>query len=122
MPVATPLILLLVASSGAAPAWPVNEGAVPAANREDFAEYIHYEYSPEDDLVAAFDALGHPMRMGHESHLLVKETKRSGLSFHFAYEDRGNDARRVATWGTVAPNSEASAHAMLPPWEARWSR
>jgi RHS repeat-associated protein len=72
---------------------------VPAPDREDFVEYIRYDYSPEGDLVAAFDALGHPMRMGYDRHLLVKETKRSGLSFHFAYEGRGNDARCIATWG-----------------------
>jgi YD repeat-containing protein len=121
--VATPLILLLVALSGAAPAWPAaNKSAVSAPDREDFVEYIRYEYSPEGDLVAAFDALGHPMRMGYDRHLLIKETKRSGLSFHFAYEGRGNDDRCAAPRGTVSPNGKASAQAMLPPWEARFMR
>jgi RHS repeat-associated protein len=71
----------------------------PAPDAEAFVEYIRYDYSPEGDLVAAVDVLGHAMRMGYDRHLMVKETKRSGLSFHFAYEGRGNDARCIATWG-----------------------
>jgi RHS repeat-associated protein len=72
---------------------------VPAPDSEAFVEYIRYGYSPEGDLIAATDVLGSSVRMGYEHHLMVKETKRSGLSFHFAYEGRGNDARCIATWG-----------------------
>jgi YD repeat-containing protein len=121
--VATPLILLFVALSGAAPAWPAaNKSAVSAPDREDFVEYIRYEYSSEGDLVAAFDALGHPMRMGYDRHLLIKETKSNGLSFHFTYEGRSSDDRCAATRGPVSPNGKTSAQAMLPPWEARFTR
>jgi RHS repeat-associated protein len=72
---------------------------VPAPDAEAFVEYIRYDYSPEGDLVAATDVLGRAMGMGYERHLMVKETKRGGLSFHFAYEGRGNDAHCIATWG-----------------------
>jgi YD repeat-containing protein len=72
---------------------------VPAPAAESFVEYIRYDYSPEGDLIAATDVLGRAMRMAYERHLMVKETKRSGLSFHFAYEGRGNDACCIATWG-----------------------
>ena len=72
---------------------------MPAPDAEAFVEYIRYDYSPEGDLIAATDVLGRAMRMGYERHLMVKETRRSGLSFHFAYEGRGNDARCIATWG-----------------------
>jgi RHS repeat-associated protein len=121
--VATPLILLLVALSGAAPAWPAaNKSAVSAPDREDLVEYIRYEYSPDGDLVAAFDALGHPMRMGYDRHLLIKETKSNGLSFHFTSEGRSSDDRCAATRGPVSPNGKTSAQAMLPPWEARFTR
>jgi len=72
---------------------------VPAPDAEAFVEYLRYDYSPEGDLIAATDVLGRAMRMAYERHLMVKETKRSGLSFHFAYEGRGNDARCIATWG-----------------------
>jgi RHS repeat-associated protein len=100
----------------------VNESPVPAPDREDFVEYIRYEYSPEGDLIEAFDALGHPMRMGYDRHLLIKETKSSGLSIHFTYEGRGSDDRCAATRGPDSPNGEASAQAVLPPWEARFTR
>ena len=72
---------------------------VRVPDAEAFVEDIRYDYSPEGDLIAATDVLGRAMRMAYERHLMVKETKRSGLSFHFAYEGRGNDARCIATWG-----------------------
>ena len=115
MLLATLPILLLVALSGAAPARPVNESTSSAPDHDGFVESIRYEYSAEGDLVAAFDALGQPMRMGYDRHLLVKETKRSGLSFHFTYEGRDSDTRCAATRGPIAPNGESSAQAMLPP-------
>ena len=99
MPLATSAFLLLLTSSGVALPCPENAGTVPAPDGEAFVEYLRYDYSPEGDLVAATDVLGRAMRMGYERHLMVKETKRGGLSFHFAYEGRGNDARCIATWG-----------------------
>lgn len=72
---------------------------VPAPEHDGLVEYIRYEYSPEGDLLAAFDALGNPMRMQYDRHLLVKETRRGGLSFYFTYEGRGQEARCIATWG-----------------------
>ena len=72
---------------------------VPTPVGDGYVEYIRYEYSPEGDLVAAFDALGTSMRMGYDRHLMVKETKRGGLSFYFTYEGRGEEARCIATWG-----------------------
>ncbi len=95
----TTAILLLLALRGAVQACPVDRNAFSALDAEAFVESIRYDYSPEGDLVTATDVLGRAMRMAYERHLMVKETKRSGLAFHFAYEGRGNDARCIATWG-----------------------
>jgi len=110
---AAPALLLAALSQTSSPVQPAGclGGAVteqaghvtrvlaPAPDRDVLVECLRYEYSPEGDLVAAFDALGAPMRLAYDRHLMVKETRRGGLSFHFSYEDRGNDARCIATWG-----------------------
>ncbi|MCC7540621.1 MAG: hypothetical protein IT379_30680, partial [Deltaproteobacteria bacterium] len=61
--------------------------------------HLRYRYSPEGDLVAIEDALGHERRFEYVGHLMVKETDRMGLSFHFGYDGLGADAKCVRTWG-----------------------
>lgn len=58
-----------------------------------------YTYDGHDDLVEVVDALGNSWRYVYDSHLLVQETDRTGLSFHFQYDGRGASAKCVRTWG-----------------------
>src|SRR5262249_10713253 len=61
---------------------------------------VSFAYSPEGDLVEARDALGHPFRYQYRDHLLVAETDRNGMTFHFEYDGAGPGARCTHTWGT----------------------
>jgi RHS repeat-associated protein len=60
---------------------------------------VTYRYDRAGDLVEVADPLGNPFRYAYRGHLLVQETDRSGLSFYFAYDGDGPDARCVKTWG-----------------------
>ena len=60
---------------------------------------VRYDYDHDDNLVASTNALGHRTTYAYEGHLLVRETSRVGLSFHFSYDGRGPAARCVRTWG-----------------------
>ncbi|WP_029013147.1 RHS repeat-associated core domain-containing protein [Niveispirillum irakense] len=63
---------------------------------------VTYRYDAAGDLVEASDARGHSWHYRYENHLLVEETQRGGLAFHFVWDDvaRGRAARCVQTWGT----------------------
>ena len=63
--------------------------------------YVHrkYGYDGRGDLVQVTDALDHPWRFEYVTHLLVRETDRTGLSFHFEYDGLGQDAWCTRTWG-----------------------
>ncbi|NVB42049.1 RHS domain-containing protein [Pseudenhygromyxa sp. WMMC2535] len=60
---------------------------------------VTYEYDAHGDLVATTDACGARARFVYRDHLLVRETDRNGLSFHFEYETIAGAARCVRTWG-----------------------
>ena len=60
---------------------------------------IAYAYDAFGNLVDVRDALGQSMRFEYQHHLLVKETNRNGLSFHFQYEAEVPGARCLRTWG-----------------------
>lgn len=64
-------------------------------------QVIHnrYVYSEAGHLLEAQDALGHAIRYAYEDGGLVRETDRTGLSFHFEYDGKGPDAWCVRTWG-----------------------
>ena len=62
---------------------------------------VHARYAYDDwgNLHEAFDALGASERFRYEHHLLVQETKKSGVSFYFTYDGRDASARCTRTWG-----------------------
>ena len=62
---------------------------------------ITYAYDPGGDLIAARNAGGVAVLYAYAQGLLVRETRRSGLSFYFEWDDpmAGLRARCVRTWG-----------------------
>ncbi|HEX8452390.1 MAG TPA: DUF6531 domain-containing protein [Longimicrobium sp.] len=60
---------------------------------------VTYRYDGHGDLVAAHDAHAHSIRYAWREHLLVCETDRAGLSFHFEYDGATHEARCLRTWG-----------------------
>jgi RHS repeat-associated protein len=60
---------------------------------------VTYRYDRHGDLIESRDAHGQSMRYAYESHLLVQETDRAGLSFYFAYDGKDETAKCVRTWG-----------------------
>jgi RHS repeat-associated protein len=58
-----------------------------------------YTYDAWGNLASVVDAAGHTATFSYQGHLLVKETDRNGLSFHFAYDGGDATARCVHTWG-----------------------
>lgn len=73
--------------------------ALPHPREPGQVTHNRYVYSEEGHLLAVQDALGHAMRYTYEGCLLVKETDRTGLSFHFEYDGKGAEAWCVRTWG-----------------------
>ena len=69
----------------------------PAQGR--WVALARYRYSPEGDLVEATDAEGHALRYRYDEHLLVAETDRNGLTFHFVYDSLSPRGRCTETWG-----------------------
>ena len=65
------------------------------------ATLITYAYDLAGDLIAARNGGGIAFLYTYNQALLVRETRRSGLSFYFEWDDpaRGLDARCVRTWG-----------------------
>ena len=65
------------------------------------ATLISYAYDLAGDLIAARNAGGAAFLYAYGQALLIRETRRSGLSFYFEWDDpaRGADARCVRTWG-----------------------
>ena len=63
--------------------------------------YVHrrYTYDADGDLVQVTDPLNHTWRFEYFTHLLVRETDRTGLSFYFEYDGLGQDAWCTRTWG-----------------------
>jgi RHS repeat-associated protein len=58
--------------------------------------YHRWSYDEAGNLHAATDALGHAQRFAYRDHMLVRETLKSGLSFHFEYD---GEQRCTRTWG-----------------------
>ncbi|ATB36463.1 hypothetical protein CYFUS_001878 [Cystobacter fuscus] len=72
---------------------------LPHPTQPGLVPYNRYVYSEAGDLVEAHDALAHAARYQYSGHLLVRETDRTGLSFHFEYDGQGAEAWCVHTWG-----------------------
>ncbi|HYO70577.1 MAG TPA: DUF6531 domain-containing protein [Archangium sp.] len=73
--------------------------ALPHPREPGQITHNHYVYSDAGHLLEARDALGHALRYTYEGGLLVRETDRTGLSFHFEYDGQGPEAWCVRTWG-----------------------
>src|SRR5262249_28027632 len=66
---------------------------------ERTARLATYSYDPDGHLINATDRGHIPWRYAYDRDLLIRETNRNGLSFHFTYKGAGADARCVHTWG-----------------------
>ena len=51
--------------------------------------HSRYHYNNDGDLVKVTDSLGHSSGFQYITHLLVRETDRTGLSFYFSYDGLG---------------------------------
>src|SRR5262245_44554491 len=63
------------------------------------AKLVNFTYDSEGRLTNATDRGLIPWRYAYDGDLLIRETNRNGLSFHFAYKGVGKEARCVHTWG-----------------------
>jgi RHS repeat-associated protein len=76
--------------------------SIDAPHPEKPAEWfplVRYEYDSAGCMANAFDALGYCWSFQYRNHLLIKETNRNGLSFHFEYDTLDAYARCTRTWG-----------------------
>jgi RHS repeat-associated protein len=73
--------------------------ALPHPREPGLITHNRYAYSETGHLLEAQDALGHAARYAYEGGVLIRETDRAGLSFHFEYDGQGPDAWCVRTWG-----------------------
>jgi RHS repeat-associated protein len=60
---------------------------------------VNYSYDTAGHLINATDRGFAPWRYAYDGDLLIRETNRNGLSFHFEYVGAGTEARCVHTWG-----------------------
>jgi RHS repeat-associated protein len=60
---------------------------------------VNFTYDSEGRLTNATDRGLVPWRYAYDNYLLIRETNRNGLSFHFEYRGEGKEARCVHTWG-----------------------
>jgi RHS repeat-associated protein len=61
--------------------------------------YMRCSYDERGNLAEVLDAHAKPQRFRYDGHLLIKETNRNGLSFHFEYDGKDERARCLRTWG-----------------------
>ncbi len=59
----------------------------------------HYDYDDDGNMTCHEDALGQRMLFEYSIHLLVKETWRNGLQWHFRFDGTTTGARCIHTWG-----------------------
>lgn len=75
--------------------------AIDRSDGESRVRLVGYDYDRHGDLIAATDRSGVPFRYEYRQHLMVRETRRSGLSFYFEWDDPAlaTGARCTRTWG-----------------------
>jgi RHS repeat-associated protein len=61
--------------------------------------YAQYGQDAAGDLVEVRDALGQSCRFAYDRHHMVRHTDRNGLSFHYEYDQSGEQRRVVRAWG-----------------------
>ncbi|MFV8754642.1 DUF6531 domain-containing protein [Nannocystaceae bacterium ST9] len=81
----------------------------PHPERDTIVTWVRYVYDRQGDLIEAHDALGQVSRWRYDDHLLIGETDRVGLSFHFEW-DRAS-RRCVRTWGDGGIHDHRLAYA-----------
>lgn len=62
-------------------------------------ELVGFEFDGEGRLAAVRDAAGRPFSYTYRGGVLVRETNRNGLSFHFEYDWHHPHGRCTRTWG-----------------------
>ena len=65
----------------------------------DKLDLVHYAYDAEGRLQAAYDPAGYAFEYAYKGGVMVKETNRNGLSFHFEYQWYDPDGWCTRTWG-----------------------
>ena len=65
-----------------------------------------FEYSEDGDLAAGHSTRNASPRYRYDSHLLVQETDRDGVTFWFEYDGRDASASCVRTWGSDGQGSD----------------
>ena len=66
---------------------------------EEWRDLVWYAYDAEGRLASVFDPEGRPFTYAYKGGVLVKETNRNGLSFHFEYQWYDPDGWCTHTWG-----------------------
>ena len=74
--------------------------ALPHPREPGQITHNRYVYSEAGHLLEARDAHEQATCYAYAGGVLVKETDRTGLSFHFEYDGQGPEAWCVRTWGT----------------------
>jgi RHS repeat-associated protein len=69
------------------------------SNSSRNSRVVNYSYDADGRLINATDRGLIPWRYAYDGDLLIRETNRNGLSFHFEYKGDGPEARCVHTWG-----------------------
>jgi YD repeat-containing protein len=62
-------------------------------------DLVRYRYDESGNMIETKDALDVSKHFYYDGHLLTKLTNRSGMSFYWEYEGKGNNSRCVHTWG-----------------------
>lgn len=73
--------------------------SLPHPSERGWVVHTRYGYSRDGNLVTVTDPLGYVTRYEYAGHLMVRETDRTGLSFHFGYDGIDQSAWCVRTWG-----------------------
>lgn len=71
----------------------------PYGDAAGWYDQVSFTYSQGGDLIAATDSQRHMRTYRYESHLLVQETDRDGVTFYFEYDGRDSTASCIRTWG-----------------------
>lgn len=64
--------------------------------------FVSYEHDAQGCLTAVRDELDHPYRFAYDGRHMVRHTNRTGLSFHYEYDQRGEGGEEwqvVRAWG-----------------------
>ena len=60
---------------------------------------MKFGYNGDAELISAANRTYAAYTYQYENHLIIKETNRNNLSFHFEYDGAGQNARCIKTWG-----------------------